>query len=164
MSKQFIKAGALQLLNGGYLSNADENPVFNADFVKAQFHAEYIVTFAEMAKGKDFVGKKANSLETLRAEVSERLSGTRATEFVSKPSAIKRPTQDNLAKEALAFMDFQENTSKVEKINRFMQQFIILKEFEDFGLFFEEDVCKLNKIYTVKEILKAVTDTIDLLN
>jgi len=162
MSKQFLKKGELQLVNGGYLSNKGEQPVGNADFVNAQKHAEYIVTFAEKAKGKDFKGKEADSLEKLRSEVSALVSGNQATEFVKKPKTVSRPTGDKLASEALAFINFKEDSSKVEKINKFLQQFTVLKEFEDFGLFFEEDIVKLNKIYTMKEVIDAVTETIDL--
>ena len=162
MSKQFLKKGELQLVNGGYLSNKSEQPVGNAVFVNAQKHAEYIITFAKMAKGKDFEGKKADSLEKLRQEVSALVQGNQSVEFVKKPKTVSRPTGDKLASEALAFINFKEDSSKVEKINKFLQQFTVLKEFEDFGLFFEEDIVKLNKIYTMKEVIDAVTETIDL--
>jgi hypothetical protein len=162
MSKQFLKKADLQLANGGYLSNSEKNPVFNAEFVTAQKHAEYIVTFAQMAKGKDFKGKKADSLDELKAKVSKMVEGSQVTEFVAKPKTVNRPTGDKLAKEALDFISFQADTSKVEKINAFLQQFKVLGEFEEFGLFFEEEIVKLNKIYTMKEVIDAVTETIDL--
>lgn len=164
MSKQFIKNGELQLKNGGYLSNKDGNPVCNYDFFNAQQYADYIVTFAKMAKGKDFKGKKADSLEDLRKEVNEVFNAEQKIEFVKKPKDVKRPTTDTLAKEALAFINFQESSSKTEKLNNFLQQFAILKEFEDFGLFFEEEIVKLNKIYTLDEVVKATTEVIDLLD
>lgn len=164
MSKQFIKNKALQLVNGGYLSNLDGNPVFNQEFYIAQQHAEYIVTFATMAKGKDFVGKKADSIEGLKTEVIEFLNKNKSISFIEKPKEVKKPTHEKLASEALAFINFQEDTSKTEKINNFLQQFTVLKEFEDFGLFFDEDIVKLNKIYTMQEVIDAVTETIDFLN
>ena len=80
------------------------------------------------------------------------------------PKEVKRPMNEKLQSEALAFIDFQTSSSKTEKINQFLQQFSILKEFEDFGLFFEEEIVKLNKIYTMDDVIKAVTDTVDLLN
>lgn len=164
MSKQFIKNGELKLENGGYLSNKDGNPVCNYGFYNAQQHADYIVTFAKMAKGKDFKGKKADSLEDLKREVNEVFNNKQKIEFVKKPKEVKRPTTDTLAKEALAFIDFQESSSKNEKLNNFLQQFAILKEFEEFGLFFEEEIVKLNKIYTLEEVVKATTEVIDLLD
>jgi hypothetical protein len=63
----------------------------------------------------------------------------------------------------LAFIDFQETSSKVNKVNNFLQQFTVLHDFETFGLFFTQDIVKLNKIYTVAEIKQAVTEVIDLI-
>jgi len=68
-----------------------------------------------------------------------------------------------LADEAMAFMTFQENSTKVDKVNSFLQQFSVLAEFEEFGLFFSEDIVKLNRIYTMDEVIEAVTEVIDLL-
>jgi Holliday junction resolvase len=164
MSKQFIKNGALQLVNGGYLSNLDGNPVFNQEFYIAQQHAEYIVTFATMAKGKDFVGKKADSIEGLKTEVIEFLNKNKSISFIEKPKEVKKPTHEKLASEALAFVNFQESSNKVDKMNHFLQQFSILKEFEEFGLFFEEEIVKLNKIYTMDDVINAVKETIDLID
>lgn len=162
MSKQFLKKEDLQLVNGGYLSNKEGAPVYNAEFVTAQKHAEYVVTFAKMAENKDFKGKVADSLQDLKNQVSKLLDENQAIQFVKKPKPVSRPTGDKLAKEALDFISFQEDSSKVEKINAFMQQFKVLGEFEEFGLFFEEEIVKLNKIYTIKEVIDAVTKTIDL--
>ena len=163
MSRQFLKKDQIQLVNGGYLSNPDGNPVYNHSFVVAQQHAEYIVTFAELAKKKDFVGKKADSLEDLRKEVQKALTSNTKT-FVEKPKAVTKPTHEKLASEALAFINFQESASKVDKINNFLQQFTVLDEFEQFGLFFEEDIVKLNNLYSMEDVIKAVTETIDLLD
>ena len=63
----------------------------------------------------------------------------------------------------MAFMNFQKDSSRTDKVNNFLQQLAILKEFEDFGLFFVEDIVKLNKIYTLDEVGNAVNETIDLL-
>jgi TPP-dependent trihydroxycyclohexane-1,2-dione (THcHDO) dehydratase len=163
MNKVFLKKADLQLINGGYLSTKDGSPVYNQSFVDAQRHAEFIVTYATMAKGKDFKGKKADSIEDLRKEVMDIVNKNKAVCFVAKPDTIKRPTSDKLAAEAMAFINFQESSSKVDKINSFLQQFKVLQEFEDFGLFFENEIVKLNKIYTLQEVIAAVTETIDLL-
>jgi hypothetical protein len=160
--KQFLKVSEVQLVNGGYLSNADSKPVFNAAFVDAQKHAEYIITFAAKAKGLDFVGKKPASLADLEKDVRAALT-EKENKFVSGPEAPVREITTNLANEAMAFMSFQTNSSKTDKINSFLQQFSILHEFEEFGLFFEEDIVKLNKIYTMEEVVDAVTSVIDLL-
>ena len=162
--KQFLKKGDLKLINGGYLSNKKDEPVFNRDFITAQVHAEYIVTFAKMAKDKNFKDVKVDSISELRSEVSAFLDASKPTNFVTKPTEVKRPTTDKLADEAMKFMDFQKDSSRVDKINAFLQQFKILNEFEEFGLFFEDDVTKLNNIYSMKEVIDAVSEVIDILD
>lgn len=162
MSKQFVKKEELKLINGGYLSVGDK-PVFHADFVTAQKSAEYVVAFAKHAKGKSFVDKKADSLEDIKKAVKEELA-TKSHKYVAAPDKPKQKLTDELAAEAKAFMTFKENTTKSEKINSFLAQFNVIHEFEEFGLFFSEDIVKLNKIYTMKEIIEAVTATIDLLD
>lgn len=160
--KQFLKKEQVQLVNGGYLSNNEEKPVFNQAFVDAQKRAEYIVTFAEMAKDKDFVGKKADSLEDLQKAVAKALEAKK-TKFVEGPEAPEKSLTKKLADEALAFMTYEKDVNKADKINNFLSEFEVINEFESFGLFFEEDIVKLNKIYTMQEIVDAVKATIDLL-
>lgn len=158
----FIKKDGLQLINGGYLSTKEEKPVTNEAFVAAQKRAHYVVTFAKHAKNKDFVGKKADSLEQMIADVNAELA-TSATEYVSKPKKVKQKLTEELAAEAKAFMNFQDESSKADKINDFLQEFNIINEFEEFGLFFNDGIVKLPKIYSVKEITDAVSQVIDLL-
>lgn len=160
--KKFLKKSELQLVNGGYLVNKEETPVNNAEFVSAQRHAEYIVTFASLAKGKDFVGKKADTLEALEAEVKKVLSAKKQV-FVEGPKESKGKLTESLAKEAMEFLNFKKDSSKADKINEFLQQFTVISEFETFGLFFEEDIVKLEKIYTMEEVIEAVKSVIDLL-
>ena len=163
--KKFLKTSEIALVNGGYLTIKDSKemaPITNEAFVKAQKHAEYIVTFARLAADKDFKGKKADNLSDLEAAVHAELA-IKSREFVAKPSKIVKKLSQQLADEAMAFMKYEKNTTKVEKINAFLQQFNILAEFEEFGLFFDDGVVKLNKIYEMKEIVAAVESTIDLL-
>jgi hypothetical protein len=160
--KTFLKKDNLQLLNGGYLSDAAGNPVFNQQFVDTQKHAEYVVEFARLAKTKDFKGKKADSLADLKKELAEMLDGSKIKEFVKKPETVVRPITDKLKEEAMSFLNFNEQSDKTTKINNFLQQFLILSEFEEFGLFFDADIVKLNKIYTMQDVIDAVTETIDL--
>ena len=162
MGKQFLKKGQVVLVSGGYVTNGDtQQPVFNQDFVNVQKHAEYVVTFATLAKGKNFKGVKADSLEELKAEVNKSLA-SKATEYVTKPTAATQTLTEQLKAEALNFMNFQETSSKVDKINNFLQQFNVLKDYEDFGLFFEDGITKLNNLYTLQQVVDAVTEVIDL--
>lgn len=160
--KQFLKVEGLQLVNGGYLSNQDGKPVSNKEFVAAQLEAHYVCTFAALAKGKDFEGKKADSLDDVKAAVQKAL-GEQKTTFVAAPANPKRTINDKLAAEAMAFVEFTDSSEKTEKINDFLQKFTVLNDFEVNGLFFDEDIVKLPKIYSLKEVVDAVTSTIDLI-
>lgn len=160
--KKFLKKSEVKLVNGGYLSTLEESPVTNDAFVKAQQHAEYIITFAKLAKEKDFIGKKADSLSELSKQVREELA-KKDVKYVETPKKVVKKLTNQLADEAMAFMNFEKETSKAEKINLFLQQFNVLHEFEEFGLFFEDGIVKLNKIYTMLEIIEAVKETINLL-
>ena len=164
MSKIFVKKSDLALINGGYLvTGKNETPVFNEKFISVQKHAEWVITFAEKAKGKDFVGKQADSIADVKAEVLKALSGS-DIQYVTAPKSVKRELTEKLQKEALDFINNDKETLKTVKINKFLQQFNTIKEFEEFGLYFEEDICKLNKIYTIEEIVEAVTLIIDLVD
>ena len=164
MSKIFVKKEELALINGDYLVIKEkETPVYNEQFIAVQKHAEWVVTFAEKAKGKDFVGKQADSIADVKAEVMKALV-SKGVEYVKGPKDVKQDLTEKLKEEALAFIKFQGESSKTEKINKFLQQFNTLNEFSEFGLYFEEDICKLNKIYTIEEVVNAVTEIIDLLD
>lgn len=160
--KQFIKKDELQLINGGYLVNKEGTPVSHDTFVYLQNRAHYIATFAKHAKGKDFKGKEAYSLQQLKNVINEELYSKKSISFIESPKSPVGKLTTQLKNEALAFMDFQEGKSKIDKINEFMQEFALLAEFEEFGLFFTEDIVKLNKIYTIEEILENVKEIIEL--
>ena len=160
--KKFLKSAELQLINGGYLSTTDGSPVTNSEFITAQKRAEYVITFAKHAKNKDFVGKKSDCLATMIKEVNAELA-TKKTSYVALPKKAEKKLANQLADEAMAFMKFEENTSKVEKMNNFLQEFNTIHEFEEFGLFFDDGIVKLNAIYTMKELVNAVEQTIEIL-
>lgn len=164
MTDQFLELGQVEIKKG-YLSVKGEkmSPVYNEAFEAEQAHAEYIITFAKMAKGKNFKTVEADDLSAFRKEVIDAL-GTKDKKFVASPKVVKRPTTEALKTEALDFIKFQEESVKVDKINEFLTRFNTIDEFEETGLFFEPGKCKLNKIYTMKEITKAVTEVIDLLD
>lgn len=163
MKKIFVKSAELALVNGGYVvTGKSQTPVFHEEFIKLQKHAEWIVTFAEKARGVDFVGKLPASIEAVKCEVNKALAGS-GVEYVPKPEKVEREVSDKLLAEAMAFVKYTGESSKVEKINKFMQTFNVIKEFEEFGLYFEEGICKLNKVYTIEKIVTAVKEVIDLL-
>jgi hypothetical protein len=163
--KVFLKQDQIQLINGGYLSTTGKTPeaVTNDVFVAAQKSAEYIITFATLAKGKTFSDKKADSIADLRAAVSAALSA-KETEYITSPSKPNAPTTKKLADEALAFMNFTEESFNAKKVNTFLQNFNVLNEFKEFGLFFEPGIVKLETIYTMDQVTEAVTSIIELLD
>lgn len=164
MNRIFVKKNELKLVNGGYLvAGKEETPVYNEKFIAAQRHAEWVVTFAEKAKGKDFIGKVPDTIASVKDEVRKALYNNEV-KYIDTPKEVKQDLTEKLQKEALAFIKFQGETSKTEKINKFLQQFNTLNEFSEFGLYFTEDICKLNKIYTIEEVVSAVTEIIDLLD
>lgn len=154
-TQMFIKNGELQLLNGGYLSDKTGNPVTNDVFYAAQKRAEYVITLLKEMEGKDFIGKKADSLEELSASVYKRLNEKEKTIFLASPEKVETPTMDLLKDEALAFLKAKERKGDISLINEFMQEFSVIKEYEEFGLFFTPGIVKLNKIYTVKDLVEA---------
>lgn len=159
--KTFLTQDKVELKNGNHLFHG-ENPVTNAEFVQAQQQAEYVIKFAELAKGKSFKDVKGYSLSQLRMDVMEALS-EKDEVFVEKPTAVDQSLTKKLAEEAMNFMNFQENSNKVDQVNAFMQKFKVLRDFETVGLFFDQGIVKLNKIYTVKEVLDAVNSCTELL-
>jgi hypothetical protein len=162
--KQFLNITQLKLVNGGYLSNEDNKPVYHKEFVDLQNHAHYIITFANLAKTKNFKETKADSLLELRQEVFDFINKTNKVIYVNTPEKPKLKLTDSLKEEALAFMEFNKEKNNVNKVNEFLQQFNLLEEAEEFGLFFEDNIVKLNNIYTIDNIIEAVKEVIDLLD
>lgn len=159
---KFLKQSEVKLENGGYLVDVKKNPIFNKDFIIAQQSAHYIINFARLAKTKNFTETKVDTLEELKAEVT-RVLKDKTVKFVEAKNPEIGELNLKLRVEAMNFMEARDNAEKAEKVNAFLQQFTILKEFEEFGLFFTEDVVKLDKIYSIDEIVKAVEETIELL-
>lgn len=163
MSKKFLTSKEVFVVKGYLSSNKDGvQPIGNAKFINAQAHAEYVIEFAKAAKDKDFEGKAPVSIQSIKDEVLKTLS-KKDVEYVKVGTAPKNTTHKKLVDEALAWIDFDKKSSKTEKVNKFLQQFNVINEFEEIGLFFEDEIVKIDKIYTMKEIIEAVEATVDLL-
>lgn len=152
--KVFVKSSELSLENGKYVY-ANGTPVSNKEFIFAQREAERLVTIANLTKGKDFVGKKPDNLQSVIEEADRLLYSKKQIEYIKTPSAPKRSLQDQLKEEAMSWHNHQTSSSKTAKINDFMSKFDVIHEFEEIGLFFEQDIVTLNKIYTIAEITEA---------
>lgn len=155
MTKQFKTSKEVTLHASGFISDKDNNPIMNADFVRLQKDADYIVRLAAKMKGKDFKGAVPVQMEDLVAELTSEMNSEGRVQFVAAPKKPKSTVTDKLQGEAMEFMKFHENAFNTERINEYLQKFTPLSEFEEFGLFFEPGVAKLNKIYTIKEITDA---------
>lgn len=166
---QFIKANEIQLLNGGYVSDLSGRPIYNPDFIYQQKKARYLDLLSKKIKGKNFESTPVESFEELKREVKSDMEKSELVNYVSTPAEPKRKIHDTLTQESLSWLKFQEEKRDNEKINSFLQQFNAINEFEKFGLFFEERIVKLEKIYTIKEIkefvttLKSFLDKIDII-
>tara|TARA_R110000851_G_scaffold305835_1_gene463985 strand:- start:2603 stop:3100 length:498 start_codon:yes stop_codon:yes gene_type:complete len=155
MSKLFKKAGEVELINGGYVSDAEGKPVTNVAFIDAQVRAHRLVTIAAAMEGKNFVANKVDSIDALVRGVDAKLNATTVQTFVEVPSIKKGKITLGLEKEALSFMQADEEAQDANRINKNMQEFCVISEFENHGLFFKAGVSKLEKIYSIEEILVA---------
>ena len=143
-------------MGNGYLVNTKNEPVSNAEFISAQVRAHYIVSLAEATKGKDYIGKKADSFLKTVDEVVESINSVKAVKYVGDVEEPTMKLKDQLAQEALSWIKYDKDSSAAKRIDSAMQQFNIIKDFEDFGLFFSSGVEKVSKIYTIEDILEAV--------
>jgi len=164
MTKQFLTSKEVFVVKGYLSSEKDKvQPIGNAAFIAAQKEAEYIITFAKMAKGKDFFGKQPDSITELKNEVLNALS-SKGVDYIEKPKKTEQKVTNQLKKEAYAFMQYLEDTENIRKVNNILQKFNVVHEFEEVGLFFDDEIVKIDKIYTIKEIVDAVKSVINIID
>ena len=164
MSKKiFVKQPNLQLVNGGYLvvvtgKEKEEVPVCNERFIEAQLEAKWIISMTDVASKEDFTKcdgpTKKELVDKIINETAKLITGKK-TEYLKLPDQNITPITIALRHEALNFIENKKEIELVDEINNFMQQFNIIKEFEEFGLYFDEGICKLDKIYTIEDIVNA---------
>lgn len=154
-ASNFKKAGDIKLANGGYLSDKKENAITHAGFVAAQQRAHLLCTLADGMKGKTFTTQEPEDFAALLNEVRIGINDTAVESHVKIPTATEGKLTKQLADEALAFIKDGEAAEAATELNNFLQEFNIVSEFETFGLFFSRGVQKLEKIYTMKEIISA---------
>ena len=157
---QFLKSNEVQLINGGHLSSNTEQAVYNKEFIDCQKRAEYLATLCKHLKGKDFVGKKPDKLKDVRESVSRELDSKKIVEYLTPQKSVQSPTTDKLKKEALNFIKYTQKNENIEEINLLMQEFNVVKDFEEYGLYFEEGLVRLNKIYSIEEITGFIAETL----
>lgn len=154
---KFLKKSEITLVNGGYLSaSKDDSPVSHNGFVQAQNKAHYLVTLAANLAGKNFKAIKVDNFQDVVEQTVKAIDAANTVKYAADPTAPATPLKDQLAGEAMAWINFDKSTSVANQINKAMQEFNILKDFEDNGLFFDDGIVRLNRIYTIAEIQAAV--------
>lgn len=160
---EFLTSKELQLNAAGYLTSTEtKKPVNHAGYHLAQSKAEYIVKLAEAIKGKTFVAPKLDNLEAIKAAVKAGIND-RTHEYKTAPTKPTSSVNDEMVKFALDFAKYEDQKGDVARINAFMSQFDSINNVETVGEYFSEEVVRLNKIYTIAEILAAVETNIAVL-
>jgi hypothetical protein len=160
MANVFATKKDLTLKNGGYLvlNNEQETPVYHQKFVALQQEAHYLVNLAGKVKNVDFSTKKVTTFAEVVESVKKEMA-TKTRSYVETPKEVSQPLTLQLKDEALAWLNYQTQGSKSEKVNKIMQKFDLLSEFEEFGLYFStSEIVKIegNRLYSIAEILEAV--------
>ena len=162
---EFLSAKQIKLNPAGYLvSTVTGNPVTHAEFVGQQKAAEYMVKLAAAVKGKNFKPGKVDNLQAIKNEVMKSITESQTVQYVEGPAQPKSKVQDELVKYALDFAAFQGKKDSIENINKVMNNYNKINDVETVGEYFTEGLVKLNKIYTIDEILDAVNESIDKLD
>lgn len=159
---EFLKSTELSLNPAGYLvSKTSKKPVNHEAFVKQQKAAEFTIKLAEAIKDKTFKCGEVSSIDTIKNEVLAAISAKNIKEFVATPSKPVSKVNDEMVKYAMDFVKFEDKKSEIDKINSVMAEFDVIDAVEEVGDYFSESLTKLTKIYTIKEILAAVTLTVE---
>jgi len=159
MANLFVTKDNLVLKGNGYLvanEGGKEVPVNHEEFVALQQEANTLVRLAAKVKDTDFTVKKVKTFQQVKDEVTKELQDENK-KYVEVSTKVERPITESLAKEALAWLNFEQEGTKAEKINKIMQRFNLLQEFSEFGIYFSTDkIVKLSKIYSIEDVLEAV--------
>jgi len=159
---EFLKSSELTLNPANYLvSKKTEKPVTHTAFVEQQKRAHYVVKLAEALEGKNFKACKVDDLDAIVKQVQAEIDAADVKNYVAAPSKPTSAVQEELVKFALDFASYEGDKEKVNKINTFMQSFNAIAGVEEVGDYFSEGLVKLNKIYTIEEILAAVIINIE---
>ena len=159
-----LKLENLQLDTAGYLTDLDGNTVNQKDFVEQQKLANFYVELAKRIKDKNF--KQTEIVENFK-DIHDRLvlqlKQNEKVTYVTPPVKPEMSIVNQLTEEAMAFVNYTENTEKADTINKEMQKFNKIYQVGNVGERFTDDVVLLNipKLYTIAEILEAVTIVVE---
>jgi len=159
---EFLTSEKLQLNPAGYLVSKESGKPVNHDaFVAQQKAAEYVVKLSEAIKGKNFSAGKIDNLDEIKASVLDSINKANTKTYVNAPTKPTSKVQDELTELALAFVKYDEKKDEVKQINDMMAQFSAIDAIESVGDYFSEGLTKLNAIYSIEEILAAVTANVE---
>lgn len=158
---KLFKKDSVKLLPGGYLVDAvTEQPVTHTEFVAAQRKAHYFVELAKVLKTKSFVTTSADSLDEVLSDFDSNWLTKPEIKFVATKSVSQGELTTKLQKEALNFIQGQVENATNNNLNKFMQKFEVIYNFENVGLYFDNGVTQLSKLYTIDEIMQHVKPVI----
>lgn len=159
---EFLKSSELTLNPANYLISATTNkPVIHKEFVEQQKRAHYVCSLAIAIKDKNFKPCQVDDLDAITRQVQAELDASDVTNYVAAPEKPTSKVQEELVQFALDFASYGDKKEQTDKINTFMQTFNAINNAEQFGEYFTEGLVKLNKIYSISEILEAVKINID---
>jgi len=162
---EFLTLKDLKLNPAGYLISATTNkPVTNTGFIRAQEAAAYACELASAIKDKNFKINQVDDLERIKKEVKELILNKKETTFFELPEKPKSKVNEELVEYALKFVDFQNESDKVNQLNKMMEPFKEINEVETIGDYFVEGLVKLHKLYTIEDIKKALEITVNKLD
>ena len=159
---QFLKLNEISLNPAGYLVSTETNkPVNHKEFAEQQKRAHYVCSLAIAIKDKNFKPCKVDNLDEIARKVQADIDSTDVTNYVTAPEKPTSKVQEELVQFALDFASYGDKKEQTDKINTFMQTFNAINGVESVGDYFSEGLVKLNKIYTIEEILAAVRINIE---
>lgn len=154
---QFLKLNEISLNPAGYLVSTETNkPVNHKEFAEQQKRAHYVCSLAIAIKDKNFKPCKVDNLDEIAKQVQADIDAKDVTNYVAAPEKPTSKVQEELVQFALDFASYGDKKEQTDKINTFMQTFNAINNTEQFGEYFSEGLVKLNKIYSISEILEAV--------
>jgi len=159
---QFLKLNEISLNPAGYLVSTETNkPVNHKEFAEQQKRAHYVVKLSEAIKDKNFKAVAIDDLEAITRKLQAELDAADVTNYVAAPEKPTSKVQEELVQFALDFASYGDKKEQTDKINTFMQTFNAINGVQSVGDYFSEGLVKLNKIYTIEEILAAVRINIE---
>lgn len=154
----FLKSNEVTKNAANYLVTVNgAKPVNHPAWVAEQEAAHYVVSLAAAIKGKTFKVSDVDNFAAIEAEVLRSINAEKIENYTTVPAKPVMKLTNQLADEAMAFINHGQDVSKANQINAVMNQFNTIRAVEEVGDYFTEGTpVKLKAIYTIAEIQAAV--------